>query len=319
MFSFYTTACYNVGMSFESIVGHDLVKEVLRLAIERPAPGYVFFGPDGVGKRGLAEAFIRGVLAHPEPLPLVAHPDFLALTSATGTSMKVEEVRQFVEQLHQTSARGGRRVALILEADQLTEAAANALLKDVEESRKVVYVFVTDQFSALPATLRSRLVPIACQVVPREMMDAWLKEKGLDDKARQETLEIAQGSPGRAVRFLEDRQGSLRWLNLADEWLQSMQRDRLGQQLAVIDRIAKTCEAQGDTAKSWGLFLSAAMTVMRGSFASTPEVAWRWSQALLLGWSLAGTSVSPRVGLEWACVSPYTEGEMPSLLIPSFV
>ena len=306
-------------MSFEGIIGHELVKEVLRRAVERPAPGYLFFGPDGVGKRGLAEAFIRDVLAHPEPLPLVAHPDFLALTGATGTSVKVEEVRHFVEQLHQTSARGGRRVALILEADQLTEAAANALLKDVEESRKVVYVFVTDQLSALPSTLRSRLVPIACQKAPRDVIDTWLKEKGLDEAARKETLDIAQGSPGKAQRFLEDRQGSLRWLNLADEWLESMQRDRLGQQLAVIDRIAKTCEAQGDATQGWTLFLQATMTVLRGSFATMPEEAWRWSQALLLGWSLAGTSVSPRVGLEWACVSPYTEGEMPSLLIPSFV
>ena len=145
--------------AFSDVVGHEKILTILEHAAKRPAPGYLLSGPDGVGKRTVALKFARVLLGQPEG-SLESHPDFMRLAREEGDKdISVERVREVIKRMQMTSARGGFRITLIEQADQLNEAGVNALLKVVEEASPcVVFLFITEQPDAMPATLRSRLV-----------------------------------------------------------------------------------------------------------------------------------------------------------------
>ncbi len=134
------------------------------------ASGYYFWGEKGIGKIGFAKTFARALLCQHAlasekcdcqgcHLFLAdTHPDALTLTLEAKQSIGIEQVRNMLAKANLTASMHARKVVLIYPADALTLAAANSLLKGVEEpSKNTVYILVTDSQSALPATLRSRL------------------------------------------------------------------------------------------------------------------------------------------------------------------
>lgn len=250
---------------------------------KHPAPGYLFFGTRGNSKRQLAEIFIRAILEHPEASSLNTHPDFAFLQRPEDSEIyPVEAVREFLQFLHSSSAHGTWRVALIDEAERLSTASVNALLKDVEESKRVVFVFITDRLEQMPATLQSRLVHIPC-------------EPTLQD--RQEENEQTKQEQG-----------------FAKELIQGFQSEKIGETLAIIDRIAKICEANPDKQKIWQIILTQGMKqVFIDSTISTLQQD-KIGQAFIRAWNLLGTSLSPRVGLEYELVKREFTGEVPEIL-----
>lgn len=86
------------------------------------------------------------------------HPDYHTLTPEKGkSSLGVEPIRQVIETLYTHAQQGGAKVVLLPQAEQLTEAAANALLKTLEEPPANTYFLLgCREPSRLLATLRSR-------------------------------------------------------------------------------------------------------------------------------------------------------------------
>lgn len=86
------------------------------------------------------------------------HPDFLLVQpEEQGRAIKVEQIRQIIAEVGNTTHQGGIRVVVINIADAMNIAAANALLKTLEEPlSNVLIILVTSCFSALPATVISR-------------------------------------------------------------------------------------------------------------------------------------------------------------------
>ncbi len=174
---------------FDGIIDHDTIARVLEKALDKPAHGYLFCGPRGVGKTTVAERLAVGLLEdHATPNTqyvtqdgqhvslLASHPDFVRLGREEGArEIVVKQVRELIARMQLTSARGGYKIALIEQADRLNEEAANALLKAVEEpSPKTVYIFIAEQPDRLPATLRSRLVKIEFGRVATKEIETWL-------------------------------------------------------------------------------------------------------------------------------------------------
>lgn len=189
---------------FADIIGHEPIIRVLNHALSKPAHGYLFCGPRGVGKGSVAERFVGGLLGYTshithhassesETVPhhdasrvmrdawLSSHPDFIRIVREEGArEIVVKQARELIARMQLTSARGGYKIALIEEADRLNEEAANALLKAVEEpSANTVYIFLAEQPDCLPATLRSRLVKMEFGRVPTKTIEGWLSERGL--------------------------------------------------------------------------------------------------------------------------------------------
>ncbi len=157
-------------VTFDEVVGQDHVKDVLTSAIRRGRVGhaYLFSGPRGVGKTTTARLLAMAVnceapaerrpCGHCESCHLVqagSHPDVIELDAASNNS--VEDVRDLRERAMLASMRGGTRVWILDEAHMLSKAAANALLKTLEEPPPgLMFILATTEPERLPPTVLSR-------------------------------------------------------------------------------------------------------------------------------------------------------------------
>ncbi|WP_260960854.1 DNA polymerase III subunit delta' [Pseudomonas citri] len=182
----------------------------------RHAHAYLLHGPAGIGKRALAERLMASLLCH-NPGSLNAcgecksclllkagsHPDNYVLEpEEADKAIKVDQVRDLVSFVVQTSQMGGRKVVLIEPVEAMNINAANALLKSLEEpSGDTVLLLVSHQPSRLLPTIKSRCVQQACPLPSEAMSLEWLAQALPDctDEERAELLTLAAGSPLAAV------------------------------------------------------------------------------------------------------------------------
>jgi DNA polymerase III subunit delta' len=162
---------------------HDEIRSELARAraVDKVHGAYLFEGPAGVGKRETALWFARlllckgaapgalepcgechdcRLLAAGGPDTRPSHPD-LHFVDPDGAWIKIEAVRELRAALGLVANEGGRRVAVVLEAEKLRAESANALLKTLEEPPSgAVILLVTASSELLPRTLRSRTLRV---------------------------------------------------------------------------------------------------------------------------------------------------------------
>lgn len=189
-----------------------------RLEGNRLAHALMIEGPAGVGKTALARAMAARLLCREDNdracghcrscrlLPGAAHPDYFNLQPEEGSEViKVDQVRALIGRLDLTTSISERKVAYIHPADAMNIAAANALLKSLEEpAGNTVLILVSDNPGRLPVTIRSRCQSIFVnQPDPARVLD-WLRGcNGKDMQQLNAALQAAGGSPLRALHYLE--------------------------------------------------------------------------------------------------------------------
>src|SRR3954453_14739786 len=149
-------------MSFESFPEQEEAKRLLAAALaEGPAHAYLFHGPAGAGKRRAAYAFAGELIGDAGRVERRTHPDLYVLEPG-GDQVLVGETRALGRDRHLRPVEASRRVYIVLDAHTMNEAAADALLKDLEEPPEyAVVVLVAADLGPLPETILSR-----CQLVP---------------------------------------------------------------------------------------------------------------------------------------------------------
>jgi DNA polymerase-3 subunit delta' len=150
-----------------------------------------------------------GSLAHPAGHP--AHPDLELVGYAINDKAKppkprseivIEQIRGLSERMALTPQFSDIRIAIIEPADAINHAAANALLKTLEEPVPGRYLWLVSAHPArLPATIRSRCQKLEFRLPPHAEAQAWLGER-FDAAAAAEALEAARGHPGLAGEWL---------------------------------------------------------------------------------------------------------------------
>lgn len=203
-------------MKFSEIVGHTRQIGTLRRAIESShvAQAYLFAGTEGCGKRRTAYAFAAalncerdrleacGSCANCRALVRGEHPD-LTLLAPEGRTIKIESVREIQRRLHFAPLLGRNKVVIVDDAHTLGEAAANAMLKTLEEpSANTVFVLVTAHAHLLLDTIRSRCQTIQFQPMPIETLAAELvATQSITTEAARLIAAMSEGSFARAQQL----------------------------------------------------------------------------------------------------------------------
>jgi DNA polymerase-3 subunit delta' len=114
--------------------------------------------------------------------------------------IKIEQVRDVADFMTLSTHRDGFRVLLIHPAESMNAAAANALLKTLEEPpARTAILLVSDQLGRLLATIRSRCQRVLLSAPSADEAAAWLAGQGI---ARpEESLAMAGGAPLDAMQF----------------------------------------------------------------------------------------------------------------------
>lgn len=219
------------------LIGHMAAEEAFLSAFRqgRLHHAWLITGPKGVGKATLAWRLARFLLTTPEddggmfaPAPpdtldtpddhpvcrrmrSLAEPRLALLRrvpnekrTALSQVISVDEVRKLKSFFTMSAADGGRRVAIVDAMDEMNTAAANALLKLLEEPPAgVTFLLVAHQPNRLLPTIRSRcrtlrLVPLSAP----DLADALTQAGGdIAPEDRQAMGELAKGSVGEAFRL----------------------------------------------------------------------------------------------------------------------
>ena len=194
---------------WDMVVGHDEAVAVLKevVASERVPHAWLFTGPPGIGKLHTARVFAAalncpaggdGTCDSCRRILRGVHPD-VHLIVPEGDNLLVEDVRAVREEASRTHYEAPTAVFILDEADRLTEAAANALLKVLEEPPPdVVFILVARSAEALVDTVPSRASTLPFVSLSLAELTAALGDDLQLD--RDQTAWAAAASHGRLAR-----------------------------------------------------------------------------------------------------------------------
>ena len=196
---------------------------------------WMITGPKGIGKATLAWRLARFLLATPDddggmfaaPPPetldipadhpvlrrmaALAEPRLFLLrrpwndkTEKLSTQITIDETRKLKGFFQMSAADGGRRVVIIDAADDMNTAAANALLKALEEPpSRCFFLLITHQPARLLPTIRSRCRSLRLATLGADDLAWALDQAGMETEDTAALHGLSQGSAGAAIRLAE--------------------------------------------------------------------------------------------------------------------
>ena len=233
----------------------------------------LFHGPEGIGKSAFAEAFAQALLCETPSadgracgtcqacgwFAQYSHPDYRRVrpeildgdeaseaedgeageakkktTKAPSKEIKIDQIRALADFMNVSTHRSGMRVVLLYPAEALNTAAANSLLKTLEEPPpNTVFLLVSHGLDRLLPTILSRCRKFALAMPARDAALAWLKEQQIKDA--ETWLDEQGGAPLAAYALAQtgDREAM-------DDLLRQLTQPGAEGALKAADRLQKT-------------------------------------------------------------------------------
>ncbi|MBI1920234.1 MAG: DNA polymerase III subunit delta' [Geobacter sp.] len=201
-------------MSFSGVVGQDSAVTVLErsLAAHRVAHAYLFTGIEGCGKRTTALAFIEAIFCGraegcgscPSCRKMASgqHPD-LHLVEPDGAFIKIDQIRELQRQLALRPYEAPRKGCIIEAADRLHPAAANALLKTLEEPPgNAVLILLSPNPAGVLPTIISRCQQLRFASLPQETVERLVLAGGVEQEAARVAASLSEGSMAKALEIV---------------------------------------------------------------------------------------------------------------------
>ncbi len=202
-------------MAWSSILGHDRWAAAFDHIVRRGrlAHAYLFVGPAGVGKHLFARELAKALLCETPKEILAAcdtcaacklvvagtHPDLLELQRPEDKNeFPIDLIRDLIANFALKPARQHGKIAILNDADDLNDTAANGFLKTLEEPPpgSLLILIGTHLEGQLP-TIRSRCQVVRFAPLGNDLVRSILVKNEAADPDR--LVRLAGGSPGRAV------------------------------------------------------------------------------------------------------------------------
>ena len=234
-----------LSIPFSPLIGQPQAIELLTQAViqNRVAPAYLFAGANGVGRSLAARCFIELIFTHavaeqnslPDTVKIIQtklqkgnHPDVLwvqptyqhqgqlltpleaaekGLKRKAPPAIRLEQIRAITEFLGRPPLEAPRNIVVLEQAETMAEAAANALLKTLEEPGKATLILIAPSPDSILSTLVSRCQKIPFVRLNLDAMSEVLQKTGNQEILRHPTiLNVAAGSPGEAINSYQQLQ-----------------------------------------------------------------------------------------------------------------
>lgn len=229
---------------WSKIIGHNAQTEQLKKALAgaRLPNAYLFYGPRGVGKRRTADTLAAalvcsdapsnkwnpcGVCAACKKAAAESHPDVFIVEpesqqkiaegadndkkKAPSENLKIEQIRELQSKLQFHPLEAKSKIAIVDEADRMTEATANSMLKILEEPPPAThFVLISARPQTLLPTIRSRCISLGFGPIPENSIAQKVIElKGASALEAARIAKLSGGSLGAALSIEPDLIGSV--------------------------------------------------------------------------------------------------------------
>ena len=239
-------------MRLSEIQGQDRAVERLgrEFESERVHHAHLFAGPDGIGKASAARAWTyRALCAQPEGIDGCGrcpaclklsndnHPDFMWV-APDGASIRIDQAREIAAATRYRPNEGRWRVVVIEQCEKMGDAAANALLKTIEEpSGQTLFVLMTSHPNLLLPTIRSRCAMVRFGRLSIERTEEILRAQGIPEQSVPTLARLSRGAPGHAMQLFADDA----WQDRG-EWIGDLVRIAKGDAMAGLRFAARAAE-----------------------------------------------------------------------------
>jgi DNA polymerase-3 subunit delta' len=283
---------------FEEVLGQARAAAIASREIETSTLPHALLltGPEGVGKTTLA-LLIAAQVAKTDQWPggLRAHPD-IWIEDSPSERIGIDRVRPagksdeicLQEFFSRRAYAGGSQVAVMARAERLTEQAANALLKTLEEPPADAHIILCATTpERLPQTIVSRCQTVVLSTVERQVVSEWLtRTHGLSADDANAAAAISSGRPGAALRLATQGSALQGQLDALDEFL-SVRGTDVAQTLSLAGKLAPAAGVAGReiamaNLATWASFVRDAICISQGL---GDMIAWRRYQPALEQWA----------------------------------
>ena len=192
-----------------TIVGNERIAEMLEKSykMDKLSHAYLFEGPEHIGKRTLALEFCK-LLLNDSKKNILENPDLMILNSSDGDKqITIEKIRELEKVLGLYPYCSKYKIAVIEQAEKMNKAAANALLKTLEEpSKTTILILLSSNSKNMLDTIKSRCQRMKFLPVKRKLLEEFLKDKVREKSEAERIIEISGYQPGKIVEFLEHKE-----------------------------------------------------------------------------------------------------------------
>ncbi len=225
-------------MSFSSLLGQERTVRSLKalLSSGRIPPALIFHGPDGIGKSIAAKEFAKALNCTPQPsAPALqgphpctdscnsclscmqinkgVHPDVRQVDStfqatlreediAKQSHVRVETIREVLNEAQRKAMLSQWKVFIIHEANTLVPAAANAMLKLLEEPPEyTLWILLSRKKDSLLPTIVSRCQSVEFRLLPKNTVQDILMGQALSSDEAANLAGLSGGSVEKALKI----------------------------------------------------------------------------------------------------------------------
>jgi len=194
-------------MSFESIIGHNSIKNQISNSIKlnKLSHAHLLVGGDGIGKSILAKNIGLKILGKHQDKQYVDLMEWHI--EKNKSTIGVNSIRALIEEINKKPFEGDKKVIIIYDSDKMTVQAQNAFLKTIEEPPKnVTILLLCENIEVILDTIKSRCQIHKLKSLNSNEMGKFLKINYCDLSLEEIKVIIAfsDGIPGKAEKYIQD-------------------------------------------------------------------------------------------------------------------